>query len=146
MVVGGTRGAHIRASGCSNARVALAVRTSSCCLLKGPATDPIQPNSRCHPPPPQSRLALAHAYSHMCSTDTHTHHTHAQMSVCVCVSEKGGTWNYLLRTKSKIRKKNASSNKSHHNAEKNPQPHPRNTRKTLFLSFRAVKSVSQRQK
>lgn len=52
----------------SNERVVLVVRTSSCSLLKGPATDPIHPNSRCHI---KSRLTHTHAHSHMCSADTH---------------------------------------------------------------------------
>lgn len=75
----------------SNERVVLAVRTSSCSLLKGPATDPIHPNSRCHI---KSRLTHMHAHSHMFSTDTHRitercarlhTDTHTQMSDCLRV-------------------------------------------------------------
>lgn len=107
----GHSGPHLRASGCSNARVASAVRTSSCCLLKGPATDPIQPNSRCHPPPaPPSPASPSHTHIHTCAPQTHAHkrrttHTpHARTDECVS-QRMGGTWNYLQRTKSKIKEK-----------------------------------------
>ena len=91
----------------------LAVRTSSCCLLKGPATDPIQANSRCRAPPhthTHTPPALpSHTHIHTCALQTHKPHAHARtdecVSVCMRVSQRKGTWNYLQRTKSKIRGK-----------------------------------------
>lgn len=147
MIRGGGRGHCLLCPGpsCSPAgfgalRVELAVRTSSCCLLKGPATDPIHPNSRCHiksPPRPHARIHTCAPRAHTsCKIITHTH-----SSVCE------GTWNYLQRTKREIRKKmqplriNLTTM-----LRKIPNLTPRNARKTWFLSFKAVKSGLQKQK
>lgn len=131
-----------------------AVRTSSCCLLKGPATDPIHCNSRCHiksPPRP-----AAHTHSHMCpahihpyakSSCTFTHtHTHTDENVCVCLWVRGDLELLTENKEGNQEKMQPLRINLTTMLRKIPNLTPRNARKTLFLSLKAVKSVLQKQK
>lgn len=98
------------------------------------------------------RPTLTHTHIHTCAPHTHAHkHTHAQnhrasctfthtlthtqMSVwCVC---EGGPGTTYREQRGKSGKNAASSNKSHHNAEKNPQPHPQKRKKNLVSLFQS---------
>ncbi len=90
---------------------------------------------------------------HTCATHTHTHaraksqsivhvythtHTHRWECVCVCVCVcEGGPGTTYREQRGKSGKNAASSNKSHHNAEKNPQPHPQKRKKNLVSLFQS---------
>lgn len=107
-----------------------------------------------HQVPPQPH---ARTFTHVLHRHTHTHtckttepcarlHTHTDECMCVCVWVKGDL-ELLTENKEENQEKmqplriNLTTM-----LRKNPQPHPRNARKTLFLSFKAVKSVLQKQK
>lgn len=106
-----------------------------------------------------SPASASRTHIHTCAPQTHTHthtckttepcarlHTHTDECMCVCVWVKGDL-ELLTENKEENQEKmqplriNLTTMLS-----KNPQPHPRNARKTLFLSFKAVKSVLQKQK
>lgn len=89
-----------------------------------------------------------HTFTHGLHTHTDIHRmckiteprarrcTHLHTDECVWVSE-GGPGTTYREQRGKSGKNAASSNKSHHNAEKNPQPHPQKRKKNLVSLFQS---------